>query len=105
MMCWKTGKFFSKMVDYSLYKYYKGEVVNPFEIDSLIPLVYHFWEYEREFHLNYIQSSSKVQPIEKAYKQFRDQLLYEHLNFVSPDGKIFPYNKEYMDKVFETGKR
>ena len=55
---WNEQGFFSGITeDYSNYTWFKGESKNPYTDDQKRPLAASFWEYEREFHMNYLDHS------------------------------------------------
>jgi hypothetical protein len=47
----KAGCFSGIPEDYSNYRWYKGESINPYTSDATHPRAAQFWEYEKEFHL------------------------------------------------------
>ena len=95
--------FFSGITeDYSIFMWFKGEDENPYLNDEERPLAAGFWEYEREFYLNYLDRADTTQSIATAYKQWRAELLNEHL----PGNTSNPYgDRTNWEKTFEKGRR
>lgn len=93
--------FFSGITeDYSNFRWFKGEDNNPYLNDRERPLAARFWEYEREFFMNYLEKADTSVRLEDAYERWKEELLYEHLPGNSPN----PYgDKTDWVKVFETG--
>lgn len=86
--------------DYSNFRWFKGEDNNPYLNDSERPLAARFWEYEREFFMNYLDKADISMSLANAYEQWKAELLNEHLPGNSPN----PYgDKTDWNKVFETG--
>lgn len=93
MTDWNEHVFFSGITeDYSNYRWYKGESENPYQNDQKRPLAASFWEYERGFHLAYLDKAGSSQDLAEAYKIWKLSLITEHL----------PGNIDW-EKVFETG--
>ena len=88
--------------DYSNFRWFKGEEENPYINDRERPLAARFWEYEKEFFINYLDKADTRQSLADAYEQWKAELLCEHLPGNSPN----PYgDKTDWVKVFETGKK
>lgn len=100
---WNEQGFFSGITeDYSVFRWFKGENENPYLNDEERPLAARFWEYEREFYLNYLDKVDATQNIASAYEQWKTELLNEHLPGNSPN----PYGgRTNWTKTFETGRR
>lgn len=101
---WNQHGFFSGITeDYSNYRWYKGESKNPYKSNKEHPLAYLFWEYEREFHFNYLDTKDSSKSLKESYDEWKKSFLYEHLPSKAPN----PYgnNEINWEKVFETGKR
>lgn len=95
--------FFSGITeDYSNFRWFKGESENPYLNDRERPLAARFWEYERDFFMNYLDKADVRKSIADAYERWKAELLSEHLPSISPN----PYgdNTDWI-KVFETGLR
>lgn len=96
------GVFSGITEDYSNYTWYKGEKENPYQGDQERPLAAQFWEYEREFHLNYLDSTDTSQSLADAYKLWKAELIHQHLPGKSPN----PYGDQTdWEKTFETGRK
>ena len=88
--------------DYSNFRWFKGENENPYINDRERPMAARFWEYEREFFINYLDKADTRQSLADAYEQWKAELLCEHLPGNSPN----PYgDKTDWVMVFETGLR
>lgn len=98
---WNKEGFFSGIPeDYSNYKWYKGEKENPYLKDQFHPLAASFWEYEREFHMKYLDGMSTDKSLHDAYAEWKKELIEEHLPGKSPN----PYGDSTdWGKVFDTG--
>lgn len=103
MSDYRNQEFFSGITeDYSNFRWYKGENDNPYLNDTEHPLAARFWEYEREFFMNYLDKADTSVSLAVAYEQWKSELLNEHLPGNSPN----PYgDKTNWFEVFETGKR
>ncbi len=95
--------FFSGITeDYSNFRWFKGESENPYLNDRERPLAARFWEYERDFFMNYLDKADTRQSLADAYEQWKAELLSEHL----PGNPPNPYgDKTDWVMVFETGLR
>lgn len=93
--------FFSGITeDYSNFRWFKGESENPYLNDKEHPLAACFWDYEREFYLNYLDKAETSMSIADAYERWKAELIKEHLPGKSPN----PYgDKTDWIKTFETG--
>lgn len=100
---WNEHGFFSGITeDYSNYRWFKGESKNPYTDDKKRPLAASFWEYEREFHMSYLDRSETKETLSEAYKRWKAELIQEHLPGKSPN----PYGDQTdWAKSFESGKR
>ena len=88
--------------DYSNFRWFKGENENPYQNDREHPLAARFWEYEREFFMNYLDNANTSVSLEVAYDQWKKELLNEHLPGNSPN----PYgDKTEWLRTFETGEK
>ncbi len=95
--------FFSGITeDYSNYKWYKGEAENPYLNDEERPLAARFWEYERDFHIRYLDQCDTSVSLAEAYNRWKMEFLCEHLsgNSANPFGDTTDW-----DEIFETGRR
>lgn len=100
---WNKHGFFSGITeDYSNYRWFKGESENPYTGDQKRPLAAQFWEYEREFHLKYLDRSDTSVSLADAYNQWKAELIQEHLPGKSPNQ--FGDQTDW-EKVFEKGSR
>lgn len=100
---WNKEGFFSGITeDYSNYQWYKGEKENPYTKDEFHPLAASFWEYERDFHLDFLEAGGKNETLLGAYKSWKDGLLNDYLPGKSPNPTG---DKTNWAKSFETGKR
>ena len=98
----ENGFFSGITEDYSIFMWFKGEDENPYVNDEERPLAAGFWEYEREFYLNYLDRADTTQSIATAYEQWRAELLNEHL----PGNTSNPYgDRTNWEKTFEKGRR
>jgi hypothetical protein len=97
----KAGCFSGIPEDYSNYRWYKGESINPYTSDATHPRAAQFWEYEKEFHLAFLDRCDPKADLKKEYRTWKKSLLEDHLPGKSPN----PYG-DHIDwyKVFETGK-
>ena len=67
---WNKQGFFSGITeDYSNYTWYRGESKNPYQNDQKRPLAAQFWEYERDFHMGYLDRSDTSVSLADAYRQ------------------------------------
>ena len=100
---WNEHGFFSGITeDYSNYRWFKGESKNPYTDDQKRPLAASFWEYEREFHMSYLDRSDTKETLSEAYKRWKAELIHEHLPGKSPN----PFGDQTdCAKVFEKGSR
>lgn len=100
---WNEHGFFSGITeDYSNYTWFKGESKNPYTDDQKRPLAASFWEYEREFHMSYLDRSETKETLSEAYKRWKAELIHEHLPGKSPN----PFGDQTdWAKVFEKGSR
>ena len=58
MSDYNNQEFFSGITeDYSNFRWYKGENENPYLNDREHPLAARFWEYEKEFFMNYLDKA------------------------------------------------
>ena len=94
--------FFSGITeDYSNYRWFKGENVNPYQGDNERPLAAAFWEYEKEFHMKYLDQADTSVSLAEAYRQWKTEFIQEYL-----PGKSNPYGENTdWQQVFENGKR
>lgn len=99
---WNKEGFFSGITeDYSNYTWYKGEKENPYQKDQFHPLAASFWEYEKDFHISFLEGDPS-RDYKKTYEEWKKQLLEEHLPGKSPNPEG---DKTNWLKTFETGKR
>lgn len=100
---WNKQGFFSGITeDYSNYRWFKGESENPYENDTERPLAARFWQYERSFHLSYLEAADTRESLADAYKRWKAELILEYLPGKSPN----PYGDNTdWEKAFETGKK
>ena len=78
--------FFSGITeDYSNYTWFKGESENPYKNDTERPLAARFWEYEREFHENFLEAADTTRTLADTYKEWKAELINEHLPGKSPN--------------------
>lgn len=100
---WNKHGFFSGITeDYSNYRWFKGESKNPYQGDQERPLAAQLWEYERDFHMDYLDRADTSVSLADAYKQWKTELIQEHLPGKSPN----PYGDQTdWAKSFESGKR
>ncbi|MFA6662402.1 MAG: hypothetical protein WCS56_05160 [Bacilli bacterium] len=98
---WNKEGFFSGITDdYSNYHWYKGEKENPYNKDTKRPYAARFWEYEKEFHMNFLDACDTKANLKQEYKAWKKRLLEDHLPGESPN----PYGDTTdWNKVFETG--
>lgn len=100
---WNKDGFFSGITeDYSNYRWYKGEDFNPYLYDKERPLAATFWQYERDFHFDYLDASNTTISLSEAYRSWKDGLIHDHLPGKSPNPEG---DKTNWEKSFETGKR
>lgn len=99
---WNKEGFFSGITeDYSNYRWYKGEDRNPYLGDPTRYLAASLWEYEKNFHENYLDRADTSTPLAEAYKQWKREFIQEHLPGTSPN----PHgNNIDWEKAFDTGK-
>lgn len=87
--------------DYSNYRWYKGEDINPYLYDKDKPLAAKFWQYERDFHFDYLALNTK-QPLKEVYKSWKEGFIRDYLPGKSPN----PYGDlTDWSQSFETGIR
>lgn len=100
---WNEHGFFSGITeDYSNYRWFKGEKENPYTDDQKRPLAALFWQYEREFHLNFLGHYDGTETLSQAYQRWKAEFLSEHLPGKSPN----PFGDQTdWAKVFEKGSR
>lgn len=85
--------------DYSNYRWYKGEAENPYIGDKEKPFAARLWEYEREFHFNYLDSQTD-KPLKEAYQEWKKSFVEDYLPGKSPN----PYGDPTdWSQSFETG--
>jgi hypothetical protein len=99
---WNEYGYFSGITeDYSIYTWYKGENVNPYLNDCDRPRAALFWEFEKEFHMAFLDRCNVNADLKKEYALWKKALLEDHLPGESPN----PYG-DTVDwyKAFETGK-
>lgn len=103
MKNWNQHGFFSGITeDYSNYRWYKGESENPFLNDNKQPMARYFWDYEREFHLSYLDAKDSSKSLKETYDEWLRGFISDHLPGMAPN----PYgDKTDWSKVYETGKR
>lgn len=101
---WNKEGFFSGITeDYSNYRWYKGEDVNPYAYDKERPLAALFWNYERDFHFDYLEAGGRNnETLTEAYRSWKEGLLNDYLPGKSPNPEG---DKTDWVKSFETGKR
>ena len=86
--------------DYTNYRWYKGEQMNPYTNDTFHPLAASFWEYERIFHLGYLGKANTNKSLTEAYNKWKEEFINDYLPGKSPN----PYGDNTdWEKVFETG--
>ena len=86
--------------DYTNYRWYKGEQMNPYTNDTFHPLAASFWEYERIFHLGYLGKADTNTSLTEAYNKWKEEFINDYLPGKSPN----PYGDNTdWEKVFETG--
>lgn len=86
--------------DYTNYRWYKGEQMNPYTNDTFYPLAASFWEYERIFHLGYLGKADTNKSLTEAYNKWKEEFINDYLPGKSPN----PYGDNTdWEKVFETG--
>lgn len=86
--------------DYTNYRWYKGEQMNPYTNDTFHPLAASFWEYERIFHLRYLGKADTNKSLTEAYNKWKEEFINDYLPGKSPN----PYGDNTdWEKVFETG--
>ena len=100
---WNKHGFFSGITeDYSNYRWFKGESKNPYQGDQERPMAAQLWEYERDFHMDYLDRADTSVSLADAYKQWKAELIQEHLPGESPN----PFGDQTdWEKVFEKGSR
>lgn len=97
----KEGYLSGITEDYSNYRWYKGENVNPYISDTDRPLAASLWGYECDFHFGYLEAMSG-QPLKEAYQEWKKGFIEDYLPGKSPN----PYGDTTdWEKVFETGTR
>ena len=77
--------------DYTNYRWYKGEQMNPYTNDTFHPLAASFWEYERIFHLGYLGKADTNKSLTSGKKS---------LSMI-----IYPVNLQIPMVTTPTGKR
>lgn len=88
-------------ISYELYRWFKGEAINPYRYSLDTPLAATFWEYEKEFHFSYLNNRSD-KPLDKAYQEWKNGFINDLLPGKSPN----PYGDTTdWEKVFNTGLR
>jgi len=99
---WNKEGFFSGITeDYSNYRWYKGEAGNPYTGDKEKPLAASLWEYEKEFHFNYMDSQTD-KPLKETYQEWKKSFIDDYLPGKSPN----PYGDTTdWEQVFENGKK
>lgn len=99
---WNKEGFFSGITeDYSNYRWYKGEAKNPYTGDKERPHAARLWEYERDFHFNYLDSLTD-QPLKDAYLEWKKGFIEDYLPGKAPN----PYGDDTdWEKVFNEGKK
>lgn len=99
---WNENGFFSGITeDYSYYRWFKGENENPFLGDAGRPLAATFWEYEKDFHLKFLDKADTSVSQAEAYKQWKAELIHEYL-----PGKSNSYNdRTDWQMVFDSGRK
>ena len=98
---WNKAGYFSGITDdYSNYTWYKGENKNQYTDDDTRPLAARLWEYEKEFHMAFLDRCDTKADLKKEYAIWKKALLEDHLPGESPNplGDHTDWNK-----VFETG--
>lgn len=86
--------------DYTNYRWYKGEQMNPYTNDTFHPLAASFWEYERIFYLGYLGKADTNKSLTEAYNKWKEEFINDYLPGKSPN----PYGDNTdWEKVFETG--
>lgn len=101
---WNKEGFFSGITeDYSNYRWYKGEDINPYLYDKDKPLAAKFWQYERDFHFDFLDTGvTNKETLSGAYKSWKEGFIRDYLPGKSPN----PYgNTTDWAKVFEEGKK
>lgn len=87
--------------NYSNYRWFKGEAVNPYRDNSILPLAASLWEYERDFHFGYLDSKTD-QPLKEAYQEWKEGFIKDYLPGKSPN----PYGDPTdWEKVFNSGQK
>jgi hypothetical protein len=71
--------------DYSNYRWYKGESINPYTSDATHPRAAQFWEYEKEFHMAFLDKCDPKADLKKEYTIWKKSLLEDHLPGESPN--------------------
>jgi hypothetical protein len=100
---WNESGYFSGITeDYSNYTWYKGENLNPYKDDDKRPLAARFWEYEKEFHMAFLDRCDTKADLKKEYAIWKKELLEDHLPGESPN----PYgdNTDWF-RAFKNGKK
>ena len=65
---WNKAGYFSGITDdYSNYTWYKGESKNPYTDDDTRPLAARLWEYEKEFHMAFLDRCDTKADLKKEY--------------------------------------
>ena len=86
-------------MSYKLYRWFKGETINPYSNNLNIPLASFLWEYERNFHISYLESKTD-QPLKEAYLEWKKSFINDYLPGKAPN----PYGDlTDWEKVFDTG--
>ena len=101
---WNKEGFFSGITeDYSNYRWYKGEAENPYTEDKEKPFAARLWEYERDFHFDFLDTGvTNKETLSGAYKNWKEGFIRDYLPGKSPN----PYGDTTdWAKVFEEGKK
>lgn len=99
---WNKDGYFSGITeDYSNYRWYKGESKNPYMNDRDRPLAASFWQYERGFHLAYLDSRDASKSLSDAYNEWKSVFLGDHL----PGKAQNPNDTTNWVMVFKTGRK
>lgn len=87
---------------YSHYRWFKGENKNPYIGNTEMPLAASLWDYEREFHLAFLDRCDTTTPLADAYKQWKATFIQEYLPGKSPN----PYGDlSNWELIFNNGLR
>ncbi len=81
--------------DYTNYRWYKGEQMNPYTNDTFHPLAASFWEYERIFHLGYLGKADTNKSLTEAYNKWKEEFINDY----------YPVNLQIPMVTTPTGKR